>query len=271
MNHGKKQSYTILGDNMLYENNIFSFYYKKYGNSPKTIIILPGWGYTRETFQEIIQKLQKEYTIYIVDYPYFGNSPLPNKELTIYDYAETFFNFITELEIINPIIIAHSFGGRITSLLIGKYNLKVDKIVLIDVAGIKRRKKLNVYLKEKIYKLLKRLIRILPKKRQLLIQKKLLQKFASEDYMNLPIIMKKSFQNIIKENLKKYYKKITSETLIIWGEKDIDTPLKDAKLLNKIIKNSGLIIFKNTTHYSYLYNKNLTIKILNSFLNNKSN
>jgi len=256
---------------MLYKNNNFSFYYEKYGDNPKTILILPGWGYTRETFRGIIQQFQKDYTIYIVDYPYFGNSPIPNKELTIYDYAETFYNFISELGIINPIIMAHSFGGRITSLLIGKYNLKIDKIILIDVAGIKRRKKLNVYLKEKIYKLLKRLIKILPKKRQLIMQKKLLQKFASEDYMNLPIIMKKTFQNIIKVNLKKYYKKIPSETLILWGEKDIDTPLKDAKLLNKIIKNSELIIFKNTTHYSYLYNENLTIKILNSFLNNKSN
>lgn len=256
---------------MLYKNKNFSFYYEIYGNSPKAILILPGWGYTRETFQRIIQYLQKDYTIYIVDYPYFGNSPLPNKELTIYDYAETFSNFINELGIINPIIIAHSFGGRITSLLIGKYNLKVDKIILIDVAGIKRRKKLKVFLKEKVYKIIKRLIKILPKKKQLRIQKQLLQKFASEDYMNLPIIMKKSFQNFIKVNLKKYYKKITSETLIIWGEKDIDTPLKDAKLLNKIIKNSGLIIFKNTTHYSYLYNEELTIKILNNFLNNKSN
>ena len=256
---------------MLYKNKNFSFYYEIYGNSPKAILILPGWGYTRETLQRIIQYLQKDYTIYIVDYPYFGNSPLPNKELTIYDYAETFSNFINELGIINPIIIAHSFGGRITSLLIGKYNLKVDKIILIDVAGIKRRKKLKVFLKEKIYKIIKRLIKILPKKKQLRIQKQLLQKFASEDYMNLPIIMKKSFQNIIKVNLKKYYKKITSETLIIWGEKDIDTPLKDAKLLNKIIKNSGLIIFKNTNHYSYLYNEELNIKILNIFLNNKSN
>ena len=72
---------------MLYKNKNFSFYYEIYGNSPKAILILPGWGYTRETFQRIIQYLQKDYTIYIVDYPYFGNSPLPNKELTIYDYA----------------------------------------------------------------------------------------------------------------------------------------------------------------------------------------
>ena len=255
---------------MFYKNNNFSFYYEKYGDNPKTILILPGWGYTRETFRGIIQQFQKDYTIYIVDYPYFGNSPIPNKELTIYDYAETFYNFISELGIINPIIMAHSFGGRITSLLIGKYNLKIDKIILIDVAGIKRRKKIKVFLKEKIYKILKRIIKILPKNKQIIIQKKLFEKFASEDYMNLPIIMKKTFQNIIKVNLKKYYKKISSETLIIWGEKDIDTPLKDAKLLNKIIKNSGLIIFKNTTHYSYLYNQKLTIKILNSFLK-KSN
>ena len=72
---------------MYYSNNSITIYYKKYGNSPKTILILPGWGNNRNTFNNLIIPLKKDYTIYIIDYPYFGNSPIPNKELTIYDYS----------------------------------------------------------------------------------------------------------------------------------------------------------------------------------------
>ena len=81
--------------------------------------------------------------------------------------------------------------------------------------------------------------------------------------------MRNTFKNIIKEDLKSYYKNIKVETLIIWGEKDEDTPLKDAYLLNKIIKNSGLIILKNLPHYSYLYNPHKINKIIEIFLKEK--
>ena len=78
--------------------------------------------------------------------------------------------------------------------------------------------------------------------------------------------MHNTFKNIIKENLYKYYKKITIPTLIIWGENDLDTPLKDAKKLKRIIKESKLIIYKNSNHFSYLNNTDKTYEIINNFI-----
>jgi pimeloyl-ACP methyl ester carboxylesterase len=251
---------------MYYEYNDIGIYYEKYGNKDSNILILPGWGNTRSTFTNIINNLLDDYSIFILDYPSFGNSKNINKELTIYDYAELINNFIKDNNINNPIIIAHSFGGRITSLLVTKYKLKVDKIILIDVAGIKRRKKLKVYIKERIYKLLKKLSIFLPKiKKEAYIQK-LLAVFASNDYKNIPRELQKTFQNIIREDLRKYYKQISNETLLIWGEDDKDTPLKDGIYLNKVIKNSALIVYKNSGHYSYLNNIYKTNLIIKSFI-----
>lgn len=244
---------------MYYKFSDITIFYKKFGNKPKTILILPGWGNTSNTFNTMINLLKDRYTIYIIDYPSFGNSPLPNKELDIYNYSNLIKNFIKDNNIINPIIIAHSFGGRISSILLGKYKLKVKKLILIDVAGIKRFN-LKIFIKEKIYKLLKVLIKTLPKNKQYKYYKKLLSIFSSNDYLNIPIVMKNTFKNIIKEDLKKYYKNINTNTFIIWGDKDIDTPVKDSKYLNKIIKNSTLIIYKNTNHYSYLNNEKDIIK-----------
>lgn len=250
---------------MFFKSNNLSFYYEKHGDKKPVILILPGWGDTRKTFVNLVTFLKYTHTVYIIDYPGFGNSPLPTNELTIYDYSEAIHNFILK-EKISPIIIAHSFGGRIAAILIGKHHLQISKLILIDVAGIKHFD-IKVFLKKKVYKLLKLLLNILPLKNKYLYHKKLLKLFSSADYRNLSSIMKKTFKNIIQEDLRKYYKLIACETLIIWGEKDIDTPLKDGYYLRKKIKNSGLIIYKNKGHFSYFENSALTNIIINNFLN----
>lgn len=252
---------------MYFKANDISIYYEKFGTGKDTILILPGWGNTRNTFYNIINFLKIKYTIYIIDYPSFGNSPILNKELNIYDYALLIYSFTKKLKIDNPIIIAHSFGGRITSILQGYYKINIKKLILIDVAGIKRRKKLKLFIKEKIYKFLKKLSYLLPKIKQEKYRQKLLATFGSSDYNNIPLSMQKTFQNVIKEDLRKYYKEITSETLILWGENDKDTPLKDGKLIKKLIKNSEIIIYKNSNHFPYLNYPDLTNRIIASFLN----
>ncbi len=243
-----------------------SYYYEKYGSNKKSILILPGWGNTRETFYYLINQLQNKYTIYIIDYPGFGNTNQLQEEWTLEDYTEWIISFMKKNGIHNPHIIAHSFGGRIASLLISKYHIQVDKVLRIDVAAIKRRKNIKQFLKEKLYKVLKKCTYLFTVLKQEELRQKLLLKFSSEDYKNIPLSMKKTFQNIIKEDLKKYYKIINTETLILWGEKDIDTPLKDALYLHKTIKNSALIVYKNANHFSYLYDSYLTNKILENYL-----
>lgn len=246
--------------------NGITVYYEKHGNSPNTLLILPGWGNTRETFHYIINNFKEDYTIYILDYPGLGNSPIPSTVLTIYDYTELIINFMNELNIINPIIIAHSFGGRITSLLTGYYKYQIDKLILIDIAGIKSKKTLRKVIREKKYKLLKKLIKLLPKKKQNLFHQRLLKKYASADYLALPPTMHQTFKNIINEDLTNHFKNITSEALILWGEKDQDTPLKDGIKINKLIRNSALITLKNATHYSYLQYPVLVNNIIKEFI-----
>ena len=239
----------------------------KYGNKNKVLLILPGWGNTTKTFYNIINHFKDKYTIYTLDYPGFGKSPIPTKDLTLYNYTDLIINFLKDNKIINPIIIAHSFGGRITTLLTGYYKINISKLILFDIASIRQKKSIKTKLKEKIYKSLKKLIKILPNKEQL--QNKLINCFGSTDYKSLPPTMHKTFINIINEDLTKYLKYIQSETLLIWGEKDQDTPLKDAYRMNSLIKESALIIYPNASHYSYLDYPILTNNIINEFIKEK--
>ena len=81
--------------------------------------------------------------------------------------------------------------------------------------------------------------------------------------------MYQTFKNVINEDLRYYLPYIDNETLLIWGDKDQDTPLKDAKYMKNHIKDSALIIYPNATHFSYLEYPLLTYNIIEKFLLNE--
>ena len=243
---------------MYFKYDDINLYYEKYGKSNKSIIILPGWGNTRPTFSYMINFLKNYFTVYILDYPGFGNTHFPNKDLTIYDYSLLIYEWIKYLNIKDPILVGHSFGGRIITTLLGYYNYKFSNVIYLNAAGIKPKPKF----KTRIYKLLKKLSIILPYKLKKKYLNYLFNKFASTDYNSLPESMLNTFKNIVNENLKPYLKYTNSKVLIIWGNKDTSTPLKDAYIMNKEIPNSELIILDNANHFSYLNYPNLVNKIL---------
>lgn len=254
---------------MYYENGSFKIYYEKYGNGKNIILILPGWGDTKNTFNYLINNLSIHNTVYIIDNPGFGKSEVLEKDLTIYDYTSAIRELINHEKIKNPTIIAHSFGGRIATLLAGYYNDQINKLILIDIAGIKPKKTIKSIIKKYTYKFLKKLTKLSPIKYKRKINTYLLKKFSSTDYYDLPDNMKKTFQNIVNTDLRFTLSSIKQSTLILWGQYDKATPLRDAYIFRKRIKNSALIIFRNASHYSYLDYPFLTLDIINNFINEK--
>lgn len=241
-----------------------NIYYEKYGSKKQSILILPGWGDNRKTFYYLINHLKEYFTIYILDYPGFGNSSI-NKDLNIFDYTDIVYKFIKSLNLNNTILIGHSFGGRIISILTTKYKINIKKILLMDVAGLKEFN-LKTFIKKRIYKFLKIIKYILPEKIRLKYQNYLFQKFASNDYKVLDQKLYKTFQNIIKYDLSNYYKKINLETLILWGENDNITSFKTGLKINKLISNSTLIKIDKTKHFPYLEKPYLVSKIIFEYL-----
>lgn len=247
---------------MYFEYDDINLYYEKYGNSKKSIIILPGWGETRNTFQYMINFLKNYFTVYIVDYPGFGNTKFPNHNMTIYDYSNLIHEWINDLELTDPILIGHSFGARIINVLLGYYHYNFSNVILMNAAGIKPKKTLGSILRAKSYKILKRMSRIIPKRYRKKYLELLFSKYASNDYKNLPDDMKKTFQNVVNEDLTVYLSNIKTRTLLIWGDRDDSTPLKDAYTMKKLIKDSELIVIKGTDHFTYLQQPRLINSII---------
>ena len=92
--------------------------------------------------------------------------------------------------------------------------------------------------------------------------------FASSDYLALNALERETFKNIVNLDLTDYLENIKTETLILWGDKDTATPLSDGVLMKKKIRDSELIVFRNSTHYSYLENLDIVLRIIYIFFKN---
>lgn len=246
--------------------NDINIYYEKFGSGKTDILIIPGWGDNRRSFNNIINLLKNWFNVYIIDLFGFGKSSFPNRDLNIYEYAQVIKDFMSVVGIDNPILIGHSFGGRIIICLTGYLKINCQKILLFNPAGIIGRKSIKSYIKAFIYKVLKQISIIIPKKYKTAYIEFLISKFASIDYQNLNVKMRKTFSNIVNEDLTYLLENINCETLLIWGDKDIDTPLEDGLKMKRLIPFNELIVLKGKHHFTYLEDPYLINKILFEYI-----
>ena len=229
--------------------------YIQYG-SGSDVVLLHGWGQNIAMMKPIGDRHQKNHRITILDFPGFGESEEPKTALTVYDYCEILEELLKKLKVKKPVIMGHSFGGRIAIIYASRN--EVEKVVLFGSPCI--RKEVKPSLKLRMLKSLKKIPGI-----------NKLEGFAknhmgSRDYKNASEIMKKILVNVVNEDLSECAKKINVPTLLIWGDRDTEAPVEDAKELEKIIPDAGLIVLPNSTHYAYLENLPQVINILNNFL-----
>lgn len=246
---------------MNYKYEKLNINYDIIGSGPP-IIMLHGWGSNYHTFDNNINDLKKQYTIFLIDLPGFGMSDEPKYIYTLDNYVNFLKTFIEELQIEKPIIIGHSFGGRIAIKYASKYD-NINKLILIDSAGIKHKLSLSKRFQILKYKILKKYYRIT---KNITKYNELINTSGSLDYINSTKIMRGVLTKVVNEDLTKHLKKISIETLIIWGKDDTVTPYCDAIKMNKLIKNSGLVTIENTGHFPYIERRKYFNIILNNYL-----
>lgn len=233
------------------------------------VILLHGWLANLKTMQPIANGLKQKFKVYNVDIIGFGESELPDSPMNTDAYGDFVKKFIESQNLEKPVLIGHSNGGRAIINAVGRGLVEPKKIVLIDSAGLKPKRSLKYYIKVYTFKLGKNILKILPGTKNL--QDKLFKKFSSDDYKNSPEVLRRTMSIILNEDQKKYLPNIKVPTLLIWGEKDTATPISDAKIMEKLIPDAGLVEYKNSGHFSYLENIQNCNVVLNEFLKHEAN
>ena len=228
------------------------------------VIFLHGWLTDLESMRPLTVNLVKKFKVYLVDVVGFGKSDLPNEPLNSNDFGDFLQEFMEKLDIKNPVLIGHSNGGRIIINAVGRGLVSPDKIVLIDSAGIKPKRSMKYYVKVGFFKVGKMILKILPNSKEL--EEKLRGKVGSSDYKASPTVLKDTMKIILNEDVKELLPNIKAPTLLIWGRYDTATPISDAKTIEKLIPDAGLVEYPYGTHFSYLENLENCKAVLDSFL-----
>ncbi len=234
------------------------------------LLFLHGWGCRIETFMPIIDGMRPFRRVIALDFPGFGQSDAPGWAYTIHDYADLTAEFMRALGLKNCDIVCHSFGGRVSILLAAKYPELTGRIVFTDAAGIRPRRTLKYRLKVGWFKLCKRAAgsafgRKLFKLLGVDVEKKV-KNAGSSDYRQLSGTMREIFVKVVNEDLTAYLSSIRSSSLLIYGENDLDTPVRFGKIMEKKIPDAGLVVLKNAGHYSYLDQYQRYMSIIKVFL-----
>ena len=244
--------------------NGLNFHYTVQGNG-SPIVLMHGWGCNSTTLASIENVAVESHTVYNVDFPGFGESQEPNEVWGVEKYTQLIEEFVKIEKIENPILLGHSFGGRVGILYSSRNQVK--KLILVDAAGVKPRRSLKYYFKVYTYKLGKRLMPLIYGKKG--AQKRIEEmraKRGSSDYNNASPMMRAILSKVVNEDLKHCMPKIKAPTLLIWGENDTATPLRDAQIMEKLIPDAGLVSFPGCGHYSFLDNPIQFAAVLRSFL-----
>ena len=232
--------------------------YIQYGNTDgKELVFLHGWGQNIEMMKPLADPLSKQHHITIIDLPGHGSSKAPAYAWQVIDFVEALKELLNYLKINKPNLIGHSFGGKISLLYASIYD--VDKLVLLASPFKKEIQKESIKLK--VLKTLKKVPVI-----------KNFEEFAkkhigSSDYKNANPIMRQIIVNTVNCDITEDVKKIKASTLIIWGTLDEAVKIERAYELEKLIKDSGVIIYEGATHYAYLEKLGQTVNVLKTFFN----
>jgi len=204
-----------------YKNNDFNINYEiQNPNNATDLIILHGWGSRKEIMRSSFKDSFNDFRTLYIDLPGFGKSS-NDLILNTSDYKNIVELLLKELNFKKDIIMGHSFGGKVATLLNPKH------LVLLSSAGIITKKPLSIRAKIKLFKLLK------PFGSQ-----KLRSLFASKDVDGMSENMYETFKNVVDEDFSEIFKNFKNKATIFWGIDDSATPLESGKKIASLIDNS---------------------------------
>ena len=186
----------------------------------ESILILHGWGSNKEIMKQAFAKELKSYKHIYLDMPGFGASS-NEMILTTKDYSNIVKLFLEILNIEPLVVIGHSFGGKVATMLNSPY------LVLLSSAGIVTKKPWSVKIKIATFKFLKPLG-----------MKKIRQLFVAPDAQGMSHEMYETFKNVVDEDFESQFAKSKSKALCFWGIDDTATPLYTGEKISKLIENS---------------------------------
>ncbi len=247
--------------------NGLTLHYEQYGEG-EDVLLLHGWGSSLDAFGFLGSRIARSYRVTALDFPGFGQSDMPDKPWCVEDYARLTLAFMEAVGLSHPIMLGHSFGGRVIIKLCGTGRVTPQKVILVDAAGVRRPPSMKTKIRGKCFKTAKWFLTRKPwAKACEPALEKVRNYFGSADYNAAPPVLRQTLVQVVNEDLTPHLPHITASTLLIYGENDTATPVADAKIMEREIPDAGLCIIPDAGHWAFVEKPGHVAAIVESFLN----
>ena len=232
-------------------------HYELTGQGSRRVVLLHGWGCDTGLMKPVADALGPDMRVLSIDFPGHGQSGRPPEPWGVPEYAAATLDALRKLDFLPCAVIAHSFGGRVAVYLASEDAGLFTRMILTGAAGIKPSQTEEGKKRSEQFKRLKglceaakkvKIFGALPER----MEEKLRQKYGSRDYNALDEEMRKTFVKVISLDLSDRYARIKQPTLLIWGDRDTETPLWMGQRMEKDIPDAGLVVLEGGTHFAYL-------------------
>ncbi|HSX47054.1 MAG TPA: alpha/beta hydrolase [Patescibacteria group bacterium] len=206
------------------------------------VFIIHGWTYSLDKWTSLVSILEQQ-GIEVVQLHVPGLT-------TTTDHAWDMPGYVAWLKQqldgeTRPIVIGHSNGGRIALNYAVAYPNSLEKLILIDSAGIYHGDIVSK-LKRGTFKAVAKLGKPLAKVP--LIKKVFYKLIGAKDYYRASEDMKQTMKNMLAADKQLDVSSIAVPVQLIWGADDTATPIADAKKLQARLAHATLDVIPGTGH-----------------------
>lgn len=214
----------------------------------KTIVILHGWKLDGKKYKELQHIFEKNgYHVLAPDLPGFGTVPLLKEAMSIDDYTEYVKSYLDKNKIKRLFLIGHSFGGRVAAKFVVKYPSYVEKLILTGSPLIRTKLSFRKKIVSSFAKRGKKIAQHFPQALYHRLRWVVYRMLGEWDYYKADAL-KKTFVKVAEEDLSPYLPKISSKTLVLWGEKDTFISQHIGKTIAKSIPHAQFIVLPRKGH-----------------------
>lgn len=200
---------------------------ERFGQAPATVVALHGWGRTRQDWNATLQG----YDALAPDLPGFGATPPPDTGWSTAEYAGWIREILADLD--RPVLVGHSFGGRI-AVRIGATDPELVRGIVLTGVPLLRPQASGSARPPLGY----RVARALNRKRLLSDgrMETLRRKRGSADYNAAQGVMREVLVRAVNEDYGPELDAIAGNGLpvaMVWGEHDTAAPVDMARLAHQ--------------------------------------
>lgn len=246
-------------------------HYEQYGEEGPKLLLLHGWGCSIALWKPVIDRLAPFFRITAIDFPGHGESGRPPEPWGAGEFADMVAQLMRALDLTGCDIIGHSHGGRVSLKLALDSPEVPGRLVLTGSAGLRGKATARQTFRRAAFKQLRgacdaldclRIFGGLPEQARDALRKH----FGSSDYNALDEEMRKTFVRLVNTDLTDDLPRIRASTLLVWGDRDTETPLWMGQTMEKGIPDAGLVVLEGGTHFAYLEQPDRFCRIVKQFL-----